>query len=258
MLRSLVALALVLATTAFAQSYDRVDLIRGLCRPDGCDEFAILAASPLVQGETGTLMQTRVKTFHASANGRRELSEEAGNVYCSRIKPAIVAQKGERTMAFYLAPFATKENRETIRQNANFHALYFSICHGMEAGRAAVRNLSSVAQELGCRVALPQSQYVALSRVEDILGPENRRSAEARNDVRPIPPTNMPPAASQRGWAFDEQVADFGEHREAMPPRPQPYVVEREEGLLAGPRRLTNRAFDALDEVGDWVLGRRY
>ena len=86
-------------------------------------------------------MQTRVKTFHASSSGRRELSEENGYVYCSRTKPAIVAEKGGRTMAFYLAPFSTKESRETIRQNANFHALYFSICHGMEAGRAAVRSL---------------------------------------------------------------------------------------------------------------------
>ena len=43
-----------------------------------------------------------------------------------------------------------------------------------------------------------------------------------------------------------------------MPPRPQADVVEREEGLLAGPRRLTNRAFDALDEMGDWMLGRGY
>jgi hypothetical protein len=199
-------------------------------------------------------MQTRVKTFHASSAGRKELSEENGYVYCSRTKPAIVAEKNGRTMAFHLAPFATTESRETIRQNANFHALYFSICHGLEAGRAAVQNLPSVAQKLGYRVALPQSQYVALSRVEDILSPENRRPAEARNDIRPRLPTT--PAASQRDWAFDERINDFGEYHEAMPPRPQPYVVEREEGLLAGPRRLTNRAFDALDEMGDWVLGR--
>jgi hypothetical protein len=151
-------------------------------------------------------------------------------------------------MAFYLAPFSTKESRETIRQNANFHALYFSICHGMGAGRAAVQNLPGVAQELGCRVARPQSQSVALNRVEDILPPENRRSAEARNDTRPMPPD----------WAIDEPAGEFGGYREAMPPRPQPDGVEREEGLLAGPRRLTNRAFDALDEMGDWMLGRRY
>jgi hypothetical protein len=258
MLRPLVALAFLLATPAFAQTYNRPDIIRGLCRPDGCDEFAVLAASPVMKGGEGTLMQTRVKTFHASSSGRRALSEENGYVYCSRTKPAIVAEKGGRTMAFYLAPFATRESRETIRQNANFHALYFSICHGMEAGRAAVRNLAGVAQELGYRVALPQSQSVALTRVEDILPPGTRRSVEARNDVHPAPPVNMPPAAARRGWAFDEPADESGEYREAMPPRPQPYGVEREEGLLAGPRRLTNRAFDALDEMGDWVLGQRY
>jgi hypothetical protein len=258
MLRPLVALALVLATPALAQTYDRTDIIRGLCRPDGCDEFAILAASPLATGDEGRLMQTRVKTFHASSAGRRELSEETGYVYCSRTRPAIIAEKAGRTMAFYLAPFATQESRETIRQNANFHALYFSICHGLEAGRAAVQNLPGVAQELGYRVARPQSQSVALNRVEDILPPESRRSAEARNDTPPMPPTNRPPAVAQRDWTFDEPADGFGAYREAMPPRPQPYGVERQEGLLAGPRRLTNRAFDALDEMGDWVLGRGY
>jgi hypothetical protein len=258
MLRPLVALALVLATPVLARTYDRPEIIRGLCRPDGCDEFAILAASPMTKTEEGTLMQTRVKTFHASSAGRRELSEENGYVYCSRTRPAIIAEKAGRTMAFYLAPFSTKESRETIRQNANFHALYFSICHGLEAGRAAVRNLPGVAQELGYRVALPQSQSVALSRVEDILPPENRRPVEARHDMRPVSSANMPPAAARRDWAFDQPADEFGEDRDAMPPGPQPYGVEREEGLLAGPRRLTNRAFDALDEMGDWMFGRRY
>jgi hypothetical protein len=197
-------------------------------------------------------------TFHASSAGRRELSEENGFVYCSKTKPAIVAEKNGRTMAFYLAPFSTQESRETIRQNVNFHALYFSICHSMEAGRAAVQNLPGVAQELGYRVALPQSQYVALSRVEDILPLESRRSAAARNEVRQVPPVSMPPAVAQRDWAVDEPADEFGEYHETMLRGPQPYVVEREKGLLAGPRRLTNRAFDALDDMGDWVLGRGY
>src|SRR5918997_2063441 len=146
MLKPVVALAVLLSTPAVAQTYNRADIVRGLCRPDGCDEFAIQAASPLIKGGEGTLMQTRVKTFHASSTGRRELSEENGYVYCSRTKPAIVAEKNGRTMAFYLAPFSTRDSRETIRQNANFHALYFSICHSMEAGRAAIQNLSGVAQ----------------------------------------------------------------------------------------------------------------
>ena len=91
MLRPLVALALVLSAPAFAQSYHQPNIIRGLCRPDGCDELAILAVSPLAKEEQGTLMKTRVKTFHASSSGRKELNEENGYVYCSRTKPAIVA-----------------------------------------------------------------------------------------------------------------------------------------------------------------------
>jgi hypothetical protein len=99
---------------------------------------------------------------------------------------------------------------------------------------------------------------VALSRVEDILPPESRRSAEARDETRPAPPASMPPAAARRDWTFDEPADEFGAYRGAVPPPQQPYGVEQEEGLLAGPRRLTNRAFDALDEMGDWMLGRRY
>ena len=38
-----------------------------------------------------------------------------------------------------------------------------------------------------------------------------------------------------------------------------PRVAEEDredEGFLSGARRLTNRAFDALDEAGDWVTGK--
>ena len=36
-----------------------------------------------------------------------------------------------------------------------------------------------------------------------------------------------------------------------------PANVVKSEGVLAGARRLTNRAFDTLDELGDWMIGRR-
>ncbi len=87
--------ALVLATSDFAQAYDRADIIQELCRPDGCDEFAILAASPLTRGGEGRLMQTRGTTFHLGSFGRRALSEETRS-----------------TIAFDLALFFTKESRE--------------------------------------------------------------------------------------------------------------------------------------------------
>ena len=46
---------------------------------------------------------------------------------------------------------------------------------------------------------------------------------------------------------------------EARPVPPQPIRPNPEaetSGIMAGPRQLTNRMFDALDEVGGWVLGR--
>jgi hypothetical protein len=85
----------------------------------------------------------------------------------------------------------------------------------------------------------------------DLLAGE-RRSGEAKNDMRLVPPATMPPAAPRPDWVFDEPADEFGEYYEAMPVRLQPDVVEREEGLL------TNRAFDALDEMGDWMPGRGY
>ena len=134
-------------------------------------------------------------------------------------------------MAFYLAPSATAESREQIRQNASFRALYFSLCHSPEAGRAAVHNVSGVAQSLGYRVALAQSKLQPLTRAEDILASSGRLSADA--------------------------TLNRGSEEHLEPPRPvRPHLVQEEAGIMAGPRQLTNRMFDALDEVGDWVLGR--
>src|SRR3954449_1209988 len=170
MTRTLVALAVTLfATSALAQDYNRQDLVRGLCQKDGCDEFTILAADRIKTTEEGTLFKTRLKTFHASHAGRQDRGEENGYVFCSPTRPAIMAEQNGQTIAFFLAPFATQENRESVRKNANFHALYFAICHGREAGKAAVHNLAGVAQSFGYRVALAQSKLVPLKRAEDVL-----------------------------------------------------------------------------------------
>jgi len=258
MLKSFAALALILATPAIAQAYDRTDLVRGVCRPDGCDEFAIVSVSPMADGGDGTLMRTRVKTFRANATGRRELSEENGYVFCSPTRPAIVAEKDGHTMAFYLAPFATTESPEATRRNMNFYALYFSLCHGMEAGRAAARDLPGTAHDLGYHVALSQSKYASLSNVEDVLSTSPRRPAEARNDTHPIPPRDVPYAVSRRDQYAGDPVDAFAEPRQVRRAPPPPYEMEPDDGWFAGPRGLTSRAFDAFGEVEDWVMRRRY
>src|SRR4051794_31091409 len=121
-----VALALVLAGPAAAQDYNQPDIVRGLCQKDGCDEFRVLSAEPVTSTDEGRLLRTRIQTFRASYQGRANQNEENGYVYCSRTKPAIMAEQNGQTMAFFLAPFATQESRESVRQNASFHALYFA------------------------------------------------------------------------------------------------------------------------------------
>jgi hypothetical protein len=252
MARHPLALALALsAAPAAAQDYNRTDLVRGLCQPDGCDEFAILSAERLTTADEGALFKTRVKTFHASYGGRKETGEENGYVYCSRTKPAVMAEQNGKVLAFYLAPFATQESRESVRRNANFHALYFTICHGMEAGKAAVHNLSGVAGSYGYRVPLAQSKLTALNRAEDVMEPGEPSPVAAQPPERP---PERPPAETLRPPV---ETARRERPAEREPPRPAPpRVADKDEGLLSGPRRWTNQAFDALDGMGEWVLGR--
>jgi hypothetical protein len=295
------ALALALAGPAAAQDYNQPDIVRGLCQKHGCDEFRVLSAEPVTSTDEGRLLRTRIQTFHASSRGRANQKEENGYVFCSPTRPAIMAEQNGQTMAFFLAPFATQESRESVRQNANFHALYFAICHGREAGKAAVHNLAGVAQSHGYRVALAQSKLMPLRRAEDVLtmagDPNERVPVEARRDAHP----ERSPAEAQRYERRDrapievrpeERLEHPGEARryggldrapqdarryerwdrgpeEAMRrERPEyrepwrqasPRVAEEDrddEGMFSGVRRLTNRAFDALDEAGDWVIGK--
>ena len=246
------ALALALTGSAAAQDYNQPDIVRGLCQKHGCDEFRVLSAEPVTSTDEGRLLRTRIQTFRASYQGRANQNEENGYVYCSRTKPAIMAEQNGQTMAFFLAPFATQESRESVRQNANFHALYFAICHGREAGKAAVHNLAGVAQSQGYRVALAQSKLVPLKRAEDVLitmanGPSERSPSEARLDE----PWQRAPAEARREeraqrplgatMVPDRQV------RQERRPTPSHSLEREDDGLLSGARRLTNRAFDALD-----------
>jgi hypothetical protein len=163
----LVTLALLLAAyPAFGQDYQRQDIVRGLCRKDGCDEFMILDKKPVADTRQGTLYKTRVRTYHASHQGRADQGEEDGYVFCSPSRPAIISRQEDHTLAFLLAPEAAKEARE----NTNFYALYFGMCHGLDAGKAAARDWRGVSRSLNYQVALAQSGTVKLKSPEDIMG----------------------------------------------------------------------------------------
>jgi hypothetical protein len=165
------ALLLIFAISpAVAQTYNRADLVRGLCRKDGCDEFGIVDKQPVAHNAQGTLYRTWVRTYHASYQGRVDQGEEAGFVFCSPVRPAVVSEQDGQAVAFLLAPQAQKEARE----NTNFYALYFGLCHGLESGKAAAQDWRGVAYSLGYAVPLSQSRTVALKRAEDILGESGR------------------------------------------------------------------------------------
>ena len=227
------------ATSALAQGYNRDDVVRGLCEPNGCDEFSILAADRIKTTAEGTLYRTRIQTFHASHQGRQERGRDDGFVYCSATKPAIMAEQNGKTMAFFLAPFGSQETRESLRKNANYHALYFTICHGREAGRAAVQNVAEVARSNGYRVTLARSNFVALKRAEDVITEGGRMADEGR-----------PVQGPSRDIVNQADQASREAHARAAEA-----TAKEERGLLAGARRFTNRAFDTLDEAATWATG---
>lgn len=165
MLKLLPILTLLVSGPAFAQSYERANLVRGLCRKDGCDEFSIHGKQAVSQTDQGTLYRTQVKTYHASNRGRVEQAEEAGYVFCSSASPAILSEDASQSVAFLLAPETQKEPRETT----NFYALYFGLCHGVEVGRMAARDWRGFAASLGYNVPRVQSRTVTLKRPEEVI-----------------------------------------------------------------------------------------
>lgn len=203
------------------------DLVRALCHKDGCDEFRVIETRVVRPAPDGVLRSTRVQAYSSNAAGRVARDAEAGYVFCSRTRPAVIAQKEGRSVAFMVAPFAREDTPETVRRNANFVALYFAACHGPEAGREAVRDLSGVARSLGYQVEAQASKVVALTRAEDIVGaepapdprqePDYGRREEARGDMgRP------------RRYDFED-----GPRYETAPPRrgrPDWYFDDNEEG----------------------------
>src|SRR3954453_17269800 len=55
---------------ALAQSGGNADVIRGLCRQEGCDEFTIVSKESMAESDHGILFRTRVRTFLANSQGR--------------------------------------------------------------------------------------------------------------------------------------------------------------------------------------------
>ena len=86
-------------------------------------------------------------------------------MYCSRVKPAVISPERNRARAFVLGPYNSKPDRETT----NFYALYFGLCHGIEAGKAAALDRRGIAAQLRCDPVLTQSRMVTLRSADEIV-----------------------------------------------------------------------------------------
>ncbi|HEV2604184.1 MAG TPA: hypothetical protein VGU24_11040 [Microvirga sp.] len=227
-LAAAVASTLLFAAPASAQSLARPEIIRGLCQKDGCDEFSVLSAEQQRSSDEGTLFRTRVRTYHSSSQGRAEKGDDTGYVFCSPTKPTILAEADGKVAGFQIATAPTQESRETKRQQANFYAMYFTICHGPEAGRAAVQNMEGVAQQYGYRSPLAKSVMVTFSNPQEVFSrpaqgivrqaeeratPERLLRSSPSGDL--LPPRNVPdprervmerrPAAQEEPWFREPQ-----------------------------------------------------
>ena len=166
-MRSIVAAAVfsLIALSCHSQGYNADNVVRGVCRPDGCDDFTITSIDLINRGYDGALMRARVEVYHSSFRGRVSRGFEERHVFCSSTRPAIVELAFGKHVAFFLAPFGTaREPRDTI----NYYALYFAICHSIEAGRVAARNKTSVAKQFGYQVGLDALRSINLSNPEEI------------------------------------------------------------------------------------------
>jgi hypothetical protein len=160
------ALFIIGATSAEGQSYYREDMVRGVCRKDGCDDFTIEEVKPVSNHGDGSLHSARIGVFHASFRGRVSRGTEEIYVFCSRARPALVQTSFGKYVAYFLAPHGrAREPRETI----NHYALYFALCHGVEAGKLAAKDKPSIASQFGYRVPLEALRAVNVNAPEEVV-----------------------------------------------------------------------------------------
>lgn len=244
-MRAVAAIASVmLVSYAYAEpGGPRPDLVRALCHKDGCDEFQITQNTVVREIPDGTLRQVSIDMYKASHAGRQAAAKEKSYVYCSNRHPALIAERPGKVVALMIAPF-NPDSAEAVRKNANFTAIYFTACHGIEMGRASVASRSGVAESLGYPRVVETVRAMPLKRPDEILSlyepkpigdaPRARTvQAEPLGEPRREPPTfsleeprRVPPpyvAAETRREVspYDRQPVDpyYGV---PVPPRPIP------------------------------------
>jgi hypothetical protein len=226
-MRAVAAIASVLLVSyAYAEpGGPRPDLVRALCHKDGCDEFQITQNSVVREIPDGTLRQVSIDMYKASHAGRQAAAKEKSYVYCSKRHPTLIAERPGKVVALMIAPF-NPDPPETIRKSANFTAIYFTACHGIEMGRASVASRSGVAESLGYPRVVETVRAMPLKRPDEILslyepkpvGEVPRRTVQAEprrepptfslEEPRRVPPPYVRAETRREPSPYDRQEVD--------------------------------------------------
>lgn len=170
MIKLIFAATLLAAYSAQAQE-GRQNVIRALCHKDGCDEFTVRNIEPGGDVGDGQLFSFWLHAYKASRSGRADMGEQRGYAYCSRTRPALINQRDNQVGAVLLAPFS-RERRDQIRLNANYSAIYFTVCHGPDAGKQASVGVAGVARQYGYNVRRDAFRLTQLKSPEDAADQE--------------------------------------------------------------------------------------
>lgn len=178
----------------------RPDIVRGSCDAHGCDELSVLSEETVLSRPGLALKRTRLRTYRLEGGVRTARQDEVGAVACSPVRPAVVAERGGRMIAVYLAPEAGDPGARYV----NVVATYFAVCHGPTLARSAVADLALTAARLGYDVPALETLAVPIQKIGDVLarpeadprsqsaaaGPRARLPVEA--DAVPLPPRPIP------------------------------------------------------------------
>jgi hypothetical protein len=149
----------------------------------------------------------------------------------------VLAEADSKVAGFQIATAPTQESRETKRQQANFYAMYFTICHGPEAGRTAVQNMEGVAQQYGYRSPLAKSVMVTVATPDEVFSRPILGHMGQAEEV--APPQRLPP---------DTRSGDL------LPPRSVPDVRQRpvRDGRLTDQRPVSAEEAPWYEEPQKW------
>jgi len=156
--------ALTLLLLAAASRGALAGPVRGPCKGNRCEAFELRERKTIRTGSDGTLIWIRTLAWTSDGDQRLQQADEAGHVFCSTTRPALIMTEKGATFAVMLAPLSDWEYVNA----PGLYARYFEACHN--AGTEVAAGRQGLARQLGYRVLrVHSSRPLGLSKPESIF-----------------------------------------------------------------------------------------